>query len=284
MGCKASKAKQGSPQGQPEPEIKQDVTDALAVEEPGDFLANLLKEAKEEKAAADALVLARQHEEEQKLAQQKEEEIARQKEETFARLKKEEVARKKAEALALEKEEQERQLQSLKLATEIATRSLNLGVCAATVAIEEKRVEDEASERQQLKKTLVSVFEKELETLEWDVDLFKEDAVAGLAQGLIVNHLNIADFITAMDLDGDEMLAAGEFSNGILALGLPIDIEAIEQLFADIDENGDGKLSYLELSSMRKSHLEQNESSLRRYLSNELTIMKPPSSPPPPPT
>lgn len=93
-----------------------------------------------------------------------------------------------------------------------------------------------------------------IKELVWDAELVAESPIAGLSKFLSTNRCRLNDLFKRLDIDRDQALSFLEFQEGMENLGIPLSGDhaaAMEALFAEIDKNGDGKITYNELSVVR---------------------------------
>jgi len=71
-----------------------------------------------------------------------------------------------------------------------------------------------------------------------------------LGQLIMKRNLKIGDVITKWDPSGDGSVDKGEFRTNVIAMGVKAEPEAIDELFASLDDDGGGELDVKELKDL----------------------------------
>eukprot|EP00055_Hartaetosiga_balthica_P007179 m.24307 g.24307 ORF g.24307 m.24307 type:complete len:340 (-) comp5638_c0_seq3:1682-2701(-) len=95
------------------------------------------------------------------------------------------------------------------------------------------------------------------------------DLFEPLADYMTKNRLRLTDFFFSMDKNGDGKLSYEEITNGMKAKDLPITDEGVTMLLKDIDHNGDGFVQYKEINRSRFKNLLQRRRVLRSLMEKD---------------
>ena len=90
------------------------------------------------------------------------------------------------------------------------------------------------------------------------------------------SRLTPSDFFLRCDDNGDGVLTADELYGGLAFLGVRMDVSLLESIFAQLDADGDGRVSHSEWCAM----LGVGDEELRTECERSLSLLKPPAPPP----
>ena len=103
-----------------------------------------------------------------------------------------------------------------------------------------------------------------------DARLLRED----LQKRLRKNWSRIMDLFVKWDVNGDGHISESEFMRGLVAIGVPADKDSVSHLFADLEKNIEGQVSFTELNrAIRAQPLSEEEK--RRRAGGPVTLAVP---------